>query len=67
MNNNSALAVCLVCDFFWSVSILAACTYVVFWRDQSGWWYLVAIILCSMWNCRRYRSPEQMQSDKEPF
>jgi 4-hydroxybenzoate polyprenyltransferase len=60
-----ALSICFVCDFIWSITILAVCTYLVFWMDHSGWWYLLAMILCGMWNCRRYRSPDQMAADPD--
>lgn len=30
----------------WYVLIMAGCTYLVFWKDHSGAWYLLAIILC---------------------
>jgi 4-hydroxybenzoate polyprenyltransferase len=60
------VGVCLVCDLIWSGGILAGCTYLVFWRDHSGWWYILAVLLMSAWNCRRYRTPEQMAADKEP-
>lgn len=58
-----ALSLCLACDLVWSLGILAACTYVVFWMNQSGWWYLLAIVLGGMWNCKPYRSPAQIAAD----
>lgn len=61
----SDLKVCLICDTLASIAILGACTYVVFWLNQPGWWYLLAIVLCSCWDCKRYRSPEQMAADPE--
>lgn len=57
-SRNTALSICLVCDFFWSFGILGACTYLVFWKDCSGWWYLLAIYILPMWNCKPYRSLE---------
>jgi hypothetical protein len=60
IERNTSLAVCLLCDWLWSVSILATCTYIVFWMNQSGWWYMLAIILMGCWNCKPYRSPEQI-------
>lgn len=29
----------------WDFIVFGTCTYVVFWLDQSGWWYLLAIII----------------------
>lgn len=55
--------VCLLCDLVWSLTILGACTYIVFWTGQSGWWYALAMLLCMGWNCKPYRSPEQIAAD----
>ena len=30
----------------WDGGIIAGCTYLVFWMNQSGWWYALAIIIC---------------------
>jgi hypothetical protein len=40
-----AAGILLRCAF--NVAVLATCTYVVFWRDASGWWFLLALLLCS--------------------
>lgn len=48
------VSVCLICDLIWSLTILAACTYVVFWMNQPGGWYVLAIFLCMGWNCKPY-------------
>jgi hypothetical protein len=29
----------------WNAFVLAGTTYVVFWKNQSGWWFLLAVIL----------------------
>lgn len=29
----------------YNVAILGFCSYIVFWRGHSGWWFLLAIIL----------------------
>ncbi len=62
---STALSVCVACDLVWSLTILAATTYLVFWKDQSGWWYVLAIFLASCWSCKSYRSAEQIAADKE--
>lgn len=62
---NFPLAVCLFCDMVWSLTILAACTYIVFWLGQSGWWFALAVFLCGCWSCKGYRSPEQIAVDSE--
>ena len=29
----------------WCMFVVGGCTYLVFWMDASGWWYLLAILL----------------------
>ena len=31
----------------WDTLVFGTCTYVVFWLGQSGWWYLLAILISS--------------------
>lgn len=31
----------------WESLVIGGCAYVVFWRGQSGWWFLLAVILSS--------------------
>jgi hypothetical protein len=31
----------------WRVLVLGTCTYLVFWEGHSGWWFLLAILLCA--------------------
>lgn len=33
---------------FYVLFILSGTTYLVFWRDASGWWYLLALLFISM-------------------
>jgi hypothetical protein len=28
----------------WTLTIIGGCTYLVFWKDASGWWYLLAML-----------------------
>lgn len=30
----------------WRFVVLGTCTYLVFWQGHSGWWFLLAIVLC---------------------
>lgn len=61
-----ALQVCEACSLFWCLAMVAGCTYLVFWMDQSGWWYLLAMVLCDGWTCKRLRSPAQLRADRLP-
>jgi hypothetical protein len=33
--------------FLWVMFLIGGCTYLVFWKDASGWWYVLAILLAS--------------------
>ena len=35
----------LIYCIVWDVGIMVACGYLVFWKDQSGWWFLLAMII----------------------
>lgn len=36
----------------WMLLMICGCTYVVFWRDASGWWYVLAILLAVSFRVR---------------
>ncbi len=36
-----------IMSFIWAIGIIGGCTYLVFWKEASGWWYLLALLLCS--------------------
>lgn len=55
-------AVCEFCAMIYVLVILAGCTYLVFWKDQSGWLYLLAILLMGLWSCRMW-SGEKKDAD----
>jgi hypothetical protein len=57
----NAVSICTVCRFFWCVLVMGSCTYVVFWMGQSGWWFALAVLLCTG-NCKAYRTPEQINA-----
>ena len=42
-----AEVVYILCKFLWAGAVLGTCTYVVFWKGFSGWWYCLAILLLS--------------------
>lgn len=64
MNNWSPIpaAICEVCGWMWGSMLCGGCAYVVFWRDFSGWWFLVAMIFCGIWNCRFTAHPDQIDA-----
>lgn len=41
-----ALLVAVFLKFVWTVTVISVTTYLVFWKGHSGWWYLLALILC---------------------
>lgn len=42
----SDYAACIFCDLLWSILVMGVTAYAVFWLDHSGWWFLLAILLC---------------------
>lgn len=34
----------LIVAMLYNLAILAGCTYLVFWKDASPWWFLLAIL-----------------------
>jgi hypothetical protein len=61
----AALGFCIFCRYVWAIAVMGACTYVVFWLNQSGCWYILALVLFDSLGCAAYRSPEQIAADKE--
>lgn len=39
--NNVAM---LIYALLWNVFLVCACSYLVFWRDASAWWFLLLIL-----------------------
>jgi hypothetical protein len=35
----------VILKFVWAAAVLGTCTYLVFWKEASGWWYLLALML----------------------
>lgn len=33
------------CELIWDVVLIVGCAYVVFGLKQSGWWFLLALLL----------------------
>lgn len=42
MNNCQLL---LILAIIWNIFIIAGTSYIVFWKGESGWWFLLAILL----------------------
>jgi hypothetical protein len=61
----AAQVTCEVCGLVWATLVMGTCTYVVFWLDHSGWWYLLAILIMGCWSCKFLRSPAQIAADRE--
>ena len=39
-------AFCEFCQLVWAVFIIGGCSYIVFWKGHSGWWFALALPLC---------------------
>lgn len=48
---------CEACQFMWAVIVLVGCSYVVFWKGQSGWWFVLAVALMGT-RCRPSETEE---------
>jgi hypothetical protein len=59
----SALKICFVCDTIWLLSLISGSAYIVFWLGNSGWWFLLTLLLLTCFNCKKYRSPSQLEAD----
>lgn len=43
--SDSILIAWMLVNFAWTVLVVGTTTYLVFWKDHSGWWYLLALAL----------------------
>jgi hypothetical protein len=58
MSYNPERPMCEVCSLIWCALIIVGCAYLVFWRGHNGWWFALAILLMSGWNCKPHGSAE---------
>lgn len=58
------LGICILLSFIWGIICLGVTTYLVFWKDFSGAWYILGILLACE-SCSSYRSPEQIEASKK--
>lgn len=47
MSKDAIRLVALAFAYAWCVVVFGTCTYLVFWQGHSGWWFLLAFLLCS--------------------
>jgi hypothetical protein len=45
--NDAVLVAWIITTLAWDVLTLGTTTYLVFWKDASGWLFFLAILLCS--------------------
>lgn len=45
MSANTALLIAFLVRTTWIVAVFGVTTYLVFWKDASGWWFLLAVLL----------------------
>lgn len=67
MNNKYCklcLGICILLSFVRGIICLGVTTYLVFWKDFSGAWYILGILL-TWGDCNPYRSPEQIEASKK--
>ncbi len=44
--------ICSVIPISWQLLMICGCAYVVFWKDRSGWWFALALLLATAIRCR---------------
>lgn len=37
-----------ILEFIWAVGIIFGCAYLVFWKGESAWWFVLAIFLANV-------------------
>lgn len=37
----------IICVFIWDIIVWGTFGYVVWWRHESGWWFLLAFVITS--------------------
>lgn len=47
MTNNQLLAVWIIADTVQCIAIIFGTAYLVFYKDASGWWFVLSIMLCT--------------------
>lgn len=43
--DDAILIIWLFASFLWDILVFSTTTYVVFWKDRSGWWFVLAMAL----------------------
>lgn len=36
----------LLYTIIWDCGTLVGCAYLVFWREQTAWWFVLAVVMC---------------------
>lgn len=37
-----------IIGFIWAIVIVFGCSYLVFWKEESPWWFLLALLLLNV-------------------
>jgi hypothetical protein len=48
MKNSWLIITYLIYIIIFEILIIGGCAYVVFWRHESGWWFVLACIVSSL-------------------
>jgi len=61
------LVIWILTSALWDVLVFGTTTYLVFWKDHSGWWFVLAVALCcqvTLFKARRkrYGVPEDKET-----
>jgi hypothetical protein len=53
-----------ILGFLFSITVTLMFTYLIFWKNRSPWWYLMAIVLIGAFKPSQHQ-PEAQEKEKE--
>lgn len=57
--------ICSLITMGWALLVMLGTAYIVFWRDHSGWWWVLAVVLMTAVRCRAVDDSKDSAEGKE--
>jgi hypothetical protein len=54
-----------ILNFIFSMVVFLMFTYLIFWKDRSAWWYVLAVFFIYLFNDDWYPNQNQETKEKE--
>ena len=51
------------CCFVWAMTMVLGCAYLVFWKNHSGWWFVLAVFLAGGMSCSIHKEKEDKNGE----